>query len=55
MGKTLKIENREIRLLKSYSSANYKSKTVLSNSIFDFIELSLMREANDKSKEALFY
>lgn len=53
MKKTLKFGNREIRLLKSYSSANYKSKTVLSNSIFDFVELWLMREC--KTKNALFY
>lgn len=55
MGKILKVGNREIRLMKSYSLPNYKSKTVLTNSIFDFIELWLMRDTNAVGKEALFY
>ena len=55
MGKILKVGNREICLMKSYSLSNYKSKTVLTNSIFDFIELWLMRDTNAKGKEALFY
>lgn len=55
MGKILKVENREFHLMKAYSFSNYKSKTVLTNSTFDFIELWLMREANIQGKEALFY
>ena len=55
MGKILKVENREFHLMKAYSFSNYKSKTVLTNSTFDFIELWLMREDNIHGKEALFY
>ena len=55
MGKILKVENKELRLMKAYSSSNYKSKTVLTNSTFDFIELWLMRESNAQGREALFY
>lgn len=41
--------------MKAYTSTNYKSKTVLTNSIFEYVELWLKRQSSEKSTEPLFY
>lgn len=55
MEKLLKIDNKEKKLLKSYTNVNYDSKNVLANSTFDFIELFLMRKCKVGDNSALFY
>lgn len=51
----IQINSKPITLMKAYTSANYKSKTVLTNSIFEYVELWLKRQSSEKSTEPLFY
>lgn len=50
----IEINNKELRLMKAHVSANYKSKTVLSNSAFDYVDLWLKSQPGDKYREAGF-
>lgn len=51
----LKIGSRVVQLMKAHVSANYMSRTVLSNSSFDYVELWLRNKSGSNYREALFY
>lgn len=47
--------SKEISLLKPITSADYKSKTILTDSAWEYVELWFKRQKDEKSKNALFY
>lgn len=53
----IKNNNRELTLLKSHQTPDYTCKTILSDSVFDYVELWLRNHSrnNDSYKSALFY
>ena len=51
----IQINGKVITLMKPYTKANYGSKTVLTDSTFEYVELWLKRQSKTKAKEALFY
>jgi len=51
----IKVKNKELELMKPYFSADYCHKTVLTNSVWEFVELQLSRENTIKSKNALMF
>lgn len=53
--KPLVINSKTIRLMKPVTSADYESKTVLTNSAWEYVELWLMRQNSAKAKRALYY
>ena len=53
--KPLELNAKTIKLMKPVTSANYTEKTVLTNSSWEYVELWLKRQNNEKSKRALFY
>ena len=53
--KAIKLKNKELSLLKPYTSAKYDGKTVLTDSCWEYVELWLKRQKGNSSKEALFY
>lgn len=53
--KTLSINSKELHLMKPVTGADYASKTVLSNSAWEYVELWLQRQHSKKSQDALFY
>lgn len=53
--KPLEINSKRLSLMKSVTGANYDAKTVLTNSVWEYVELWLRRQNGDKAKEALFY
>lgn len=55
MQKGITINSKNITLLKPITAADYKSKTVLTDSSWEYVELWLKRHKDVKSKEALFY
>lgn len=55
MQKNIVINSKEISLLKPVTNADYDSKTVLTNSAWEYVELWLMRQKDTKAQEALFY
>lgn len=53
---TLKIGTQEVGLKKAFVSPNFKSKTVLTDSTWNYVEIYLRQKSADpNSKEALFY
>ena len=52
---SIEINNKELRLMKAHLSPNYKSKTVLSNSAFEYVDLWLRSQPGTKYQEASFY
>lgn len=55
MQKNIVINSKEISLLKPITSADYGSKTILTDSAWEYVELWLMRQKDSHSKEALFF
>lgn len=51
----LKIENRQVKLMKAHSKPNFRCRTVLSNSTYEYVELWLKNQKGERYKEALFY
>lgn len=51
----LKIGNRPIKLMKAHSNPDFKCRTVLSNSTYEYVELWLRNQKGPKFQEALFY
>lgn len=55
MQKVITINSKEISLLKPLTSADYESKTILTDSAWEYVELWLKRQKDEKSQEALFF
>lgn len=51
----IKINSTKIGLLKSHTSPNYKGRTVLTSSLFEFVELWLKRQPKASSKHARYF
>ena len=51
----LKINSKQIRLMKPVTHADYNQKTVLTNSVWEYVELWLKRNGTNEAKESLFY
>ena len=51
----LEINSKKIHLMKSITRANYNSKTVVTNSIWEYIDLWLRRKGGNRAKRAQFY
>lgn len=50
----LNIGGRDLHLMKAYLTPNYEQRTILTNSVFDFVELWLTSR-KEKKQDALFY
>lgn len=48
----LKINSSVVSLMKAYTKPQYNSKTVLTTSVFDFVELWLQRQSKVESINA---
>ncbi len=55
MQKSIIINSKEISLLKPITYADYESKTILTDSSWEYVELWLKRQKDVKSQEALFF
>jgi hypothetical protein len=55
MQKKIVINSKEISLLKPLTNPDYNSKTILTDSSWEYVELWLKRQKSEKAKEALFY
>lgn len=55
MNKPIVINSKEISIMKATTNANYKSKTILTNSVWEYIELWLKRKKGQEAGNALFY
>lgn len=55
MQKKITVNSKEISLLKPLTSADYESKTILTDSAWEYVELWLKRQKDTKSQEALFF
>lgn len=55
MNSPIKINSKEIQLMKPLTEADYDSKTVLTNSSWEYVELWLRRQHGDKARRALFF
>lgn len=55
MQKPIVVKSKEISLLKPYTGANYDSKTVLTDSSWQYVELWFKRQSGENAKKALFY
>lgn len=55
MQKKIIVNSKEISLLKPLTSADYESKTILTDSAWEYVELWLKRQKDTKSQEALFF
>ena len=53
--KPIEINSKRIHLMKPITVASYDSKTVLTNSSWEFVELWLRRQSGNRVKEALFF
>lgn len=53
--KNITVNSKEISLLKPLTYADYESKTVLTDSAWEYVELWLKRQKDTKSQEALFF
>lgn len=51
----LKIKSRTLRLMKPFTNVKYDGKTVLSNSVFEYVELWLSGKGGIKYEDSLFY
>ena len=51
MQKAITINSKEISLLKPITSADYKSKTILTDSAWEYVELWFKRQKDEKSKK----
>ena len=55
MQKIITMSSKNISLLKPLTFADYKGKTVLTDSSWEYVELWLKRQKGDKATNALFY
>lgn len=55
MQKSITINSKLITIMKPVTNADYKGKTVLTNSSWEYVELWLKRQSSKEAKEALFY
>lgn len=55
MQKKIIINSKEISLLKPLTFADYESKTILTDSAWEYVELWLKRHKDTRSQEALFF
>ena len=55
MQKVITLSAKEVTLMKPITNANYKSKTVLTDSAWEYVELWFKRSTQSQAKEALFY
>lgn len=55
MQKNIVVNSKEISLLKPITSADYESKTILTDSAWEYVELWLKRQKDEKSQNALFF
>lgn len=55
MQKRIIVNSKEISLLKPLTFADYESKTILTDSAWEYVELWLKRQKDIKSQEALFF
>ena len=55
MQKNIVVNSKEISLLKPITSADYDSKTILTDSAWEYVELWLKRQKDVRSQEALFF
>lgn len=53
--KQLEINSKKITIMKSVTGAHYADKTVLTNSVWEYVELWLKRQNDDRAREALFF
>ena len=53
--KPLEINSKRITIMKSVTGADYDSKTVLTNSAWEYVELWLRRQKGDRTRKALFF
>lgn len=51
MQKAITINSKEISLLKPITAADYKSKTILTDSAWEYVELWFKRQKGEKSKK----
>jgi hypothetical protein len=51
----IKIGKQEVHLKKAFISPDYKSKTILTDSTWSYVEIYLKQERSETAKEALFY
>lgn len=51
----LKVSNNQPNLMKAYTSPNFRSKAISTNSVFDYVELWLRRKKGQKYEEAQYY
>lgn len=49
---SLKINSSVVSLMKAYTQPQYNSRTVLTTSVFDYVELWLLRQSKEKSSDA---
>ena len=54
MSRLLKVDNKVVRLMKSHVSPEYGYKTVLTNSVFDYVDLWLKSHSGKKYEESSF-
>lgn len=55
MQKVITVNSKELSLLKPITAADYRSKTILTDSAWEYVELWFKRQKDEKSKNALFY
>ncbi len=55
MQKTITHKAKELLLLKPVTNADYGSRTILTNSHWEYVELWLKRQKSKEAKQALFY
>ena len=53
--KPIEINSKKLHLMKPVTGAEYDSKTVLTNSAWEFVELWLRRQSGTRAKSALFF
>lgn len=53
--KPLEIHSKKIHIMKAVTGANYKEKTILTNSAWEYVNLWLRRAKGDRAKQALFF
>ncbi len=55
MQKIISIKSKAITIMKPITTADYKGKTVLTNSSWEYVELWFKRQSRKEANEALFY
>ncbi len=55
MIKPIVVNSKEITIMKPTTNSDYNSKTILTNSVWEYVELWLKRHSGDNEENALFY